>query len=338
MIFCKPTKFTGELTAHLWVVRLGKIDTYTIARGASMKIKVTDIESLDGPFLEVMRRRMRSLKKVLSLREFNTEAGLWAAALAALLIAYILQFQIVRDESVVQSIRNSLINIVPAFLLGVSIRLLVRRFVLHLPLIQQIGVHLVLAIGFAHAWYLAILVAASFRLNWLTSGITISPFYTAATEWQLLQGIIVYAALQGLIYGRWLQEQLRQARIERDEALKHAPIASDQSPDSIFVKSGGEFQKIDLVDLIHLEADGDQVKLHTRFGPVTCNRALSSYAEQLEDCDYIRLHRSHLVRGSQIVSAEPTGDGRLSIHLTNGTSIVASRTGTRAFKQYTQQR
>ena len=303
-----------------------------------MKIHLSHEAAPDSALSENTNRRLEEFKRVLSRRAFKTEMGLWMAALTALLIAYVVQFQIVRDETVLRSIRNGLINVVPAFLIGVSLRFLVRRFVLQLPLVQQVGIHLVLAIGFAHVWYLAILVAASFRFDWLSSGITVSPFYTAATEWQLLQGVIIYAALQGLIYGRWLQEELNQTRIERDEARERAPDMRDQSLNSIFVKSGGEFQKIDLEDLIHLEADGDQVKLHTRFGPIVCNRALSAYAEQLEDHDYIRLHRSHLVRGSQIVSAEPTGDGRLSVHLTNGTSIVASRTGTRAFKRYTQHR
>ncbi|MEO1405893.1 MAG: LytTR family DNA-binding domain-containing protein, partial [Pseudomonadota bacterium] len=162
---------------------------------------------------------------------------------------------------------------------------------------------------------------------------SLSPFYEAATLWQLLQGVIIYAAMQGLIYGRWLQERLQATRSALDEALHRTPEASNAELDSVFVKADGEFRKIDLEDLIHLEADGDQVQLHTRQGHFACNKSLSDYAQKLEDSGYIRIHRSHLVRANAIISAEPTGDGRLSIHLSSGASIVASRTGTRAFRQ-----
>lgn len=249
--------------------------------------------------------------------------------------AYTTQFQWVRDEGVFRSISTSLTNVVPIVLIGVSVRLFVRRYLIKRPVLEQIGLHFFLAIAFAHLWYLLILVFDDFRSDWLTSGINLSPFFQAASQWQLLQGIVVYAAMQGLIYGRWLQEQLRVTRQELNDALLRIPeTESSNQADAVFVKSNGEFQRIDIEDLIHLEADGDQVRLHARFGSFPSNRSMASFAAQLEDIGFIRIHRSHLVRANEVLSAEPTGDGRLSVHLSNGTSIVASRTGTRVFKDY----
>lgn len=276
------------------------------------------------------------LRETYERRAFRSETTLWCISGIALVIAYTFQFQLVRDESVFRSILTSLINILPIILVGVSVRLLVRRYLLRRPIVEQVAIHIVMAIVFAHLWYLLILLLAGFSLDWMTSGINLSPFYAAATRWQLLQGIVVYAAMQGLIYGRWLQERLDETQMALQVALERAPDRKPTEPDAVFVKVDGEFKKIDLEDLIHLEADGDQVQLHSRLGSFACSKPLSGYALQLEDSGYIRVHRSHLVRVKEIVSAEPTGDGRLSIHLSNGTSIIASRTGTRAFKNHTR--
>ena len=274
--------------------------------------------------------------RVLKYRAFKSETMLWTAAFVLLGLAYFMQFQFVRDETILQSIRTTLVNVVPIVLIGVSIRLLVRRYLVNLPLIGQLGAHFILAIVFTHVWYLLILVSASFRLDWLTSGITLSPFYEAATLWQLLQGIVIYAAIQGLIYGRWLQERLQDTERRLEEALQQEPDKTSEATAAVFVKTDGEFRQIDLEHLTHIEANGDQVLLNTKLGQFSCNKSLSEYTQKLEDSGYIRIHRSHLVRATAIIGAEPTGDGRLSIHLDSGTSIIASRSGTRAFKDYTR--
>lgn len=274
--------------------------------------------------------RMRS-------RELKSETTLWAAAFTLLGIAYFLQFQFVRNETVFRSLRVTLINIAPIVLIGVSVRLIVRRYLLKRPIIGQLGAHLCLAVVFTHLWYLLVLVTASFRLNWLTSGIELLPFYASATLWQLLQGIVIYAAMQGLIYGWWLYERLQQTQSELELARQREPQDSLAATDAVFVKRNGEFRQVDLQDLTHIEANGDHVLLHTKLGQFVSNKALNDYAQKLEDRGFIRVHRSHLVRATAILAAEPTGDGRLSIHLDSGTSIIASRSGTRAFKDYTQQ-
>ena len=277
------------------------------------------------------------IRRWIAQKEFRSEVSLWAVVFVALTAAYTAQFQWVRDEGVFRSISTALTNTVPIVLIGVSVRLVVRRYLIKRPLLEQVGLHFLMAIVFAHLWYLLILVLAGFRSDWLASGISLSPFYEAASQWQLLQGIVVYAAMQGLIYGRWLQERLQATQQELNDALLRATeSAPPKQANAVFVKSDGEFKKIHLEDLIHLEADGDQVRLHGRFGAFPCNRSLSSFAAQLEDNGFIRIHRSHIVRANEILSAEPTGDGRLSVHLSNGTSVVASRAGTRTFKDYTK--
>ena len=283
-----------------------------------------------------MTAQIRHLDGLLNARAFKSETTLWCVAFVLLGFAYFMQFQFVRDETILKSIKSTLVNVVPIVLIGVSLRLLIRRYVLQFPAIGQLGAHIVLAIVFTHLWYVLVLVTASFRLDWLTSGMTLSPFYEAATLWQLLQGIVIYAAIQGLIYGRWLQERLDDAQTKLDAFRRRDAQTPRDGIAAVFVKDDGEIRQIDLEDLTHIEANGDQVLLHTKRGQFTCNKALSEYAETLEDYGYIRVHRSHLVRATAILAAEPTGDGRLTLHLDRGASIVASRSGTRKFKAFAQ--
>ena len=49
---------------------------------------------------------------------------------------------------------------------------------------------------------------------------------------------------------------------------------------------------------------------------------------------FVRIHRSQLVNAAMVRSAEPTGDGRLTIHLMNNVSLVSSRAGAKRFREF----
>jgi DNA-binding LytR/AlgR family response regulator len=46
----------------------------------------------------------------------------------------------------------------------------------------------------------------------------------------------------------------------------------------------------------------------------------------------VRLHRSHIISLRHLVNAEPAGDGRLQVTLSNGDQLVSSRAGVRALR------
>jgi len=286
-----------------------------------------------------LTRRVSSRAQIISKSyQFQTETQVWVAAITALCICYFIQFELVRTQSALASLRSTLVNVAPMGLLAVSVRLLVRRVLVKRSWLQQFIAHIILAVVFAHAWYVLLRVAGSFRLDWISSGMHLSPFYESATTWQLLQGVVIYSALLGVIYGCWLHDRIEDLQLKLDmaEAVTSSEETTSGTADSptIFVKHSGEYRRIDALDVFHIQADGDYVRLQTRQGEFQSNKPLASFAKKLEGRGFIRIHRSHLVRASQIISAEPTGDGRLSIHLSNGTTVIASRSGSKAFRDH----
>lgn len=271
-------------------------------------------------------------------KHFQSEVHLWIAAFFSLAVAYCLQFYWVRTTTLLMALESTWINIGPILLLGLIVRLIIRYFAIGRSILTQIIIHIFLAAIFSHCLYLLILIVDDLQLNWISEGFNISPFYASATKWQLFQGLIIYGGLQGLIYGWWLYEHLMSS--QEKVALQNETSAdkielSDPSKASIFIKHDSEYKKIDAADLVHIEANGDYVLLHTRQGVYSSGKSLNVFATQLEELGFIRAHRSHLVNVKAIQSAEPTGDGRLSLHLSNGTTVTASRNGSRLFRQLT---
>ncbi|MEM9232813.1 MAG: LytTR family DNA-binding domain-containing protein [Pseudomonadota bacterium] len=278
---------------------------------------------------------MGMMARVRAIALAHREVSFSLLALLAFGAAYVLEFQFVRTETVGQSILAALRNIIPLGVLGILVRQITRHFIIPLPPIVQAGLHAVLAAVFSLTWYLLILVAAGLQQNWALEGFSIEPFYFKAASWQLFQGITVYAAVLGFIYGFYLWEQLDQARrtLQQSTApLTHAAAQDTEDARMIFVKSAGEYVRLDANEIIHIEAKGDYVVLQTRRGTYSSNRTLKDHLSDLEGAGFIQAHRSHLINLQAVRAAEPTGDGRLSLHLSNGTTIIASRSGSRAFR------
>ncbi|MEL6757832.1 MAG: LytTR family DNA-binding domain-containing protein, partial [Pseudomonadota bacterium] len=102
----------------------------------------------------------------------------------------------------------------------------------------------------------------------------------------------------------------------------------------LIIRSGREYLSFDYDDIFYLEANGDEVKLRTRTGTTKTTKSLSSLADALPTPPFVRIHRSHIINIENVQSAEPAGNGRLTIHLSNGTSLITSRAGARAFREH----
>lgn len=77
--------------------------------------------------------------------------------------------------------------------------------------------------------------------------------------------------------------------------------------DAIFIKQGGNFEKVLLHDVTVIKAQGSYSVLHTEDRKFTISMNLHSALEKLSRPDFIRLHRSYVVNVRQIESVEPNG-------------------------------
>jgi DNA-binding LytR/AlgR family response regulator len=74
--------------------------------------------------------------------------------------------------------------------------------------------------------------------------------------------------------------------------------------DYIFIKTEYKIIKINLEDILYIEALKDYTKIYTPFQPVLTLRSLKSFETRLPSDKFIRVHRSYLVSLNKINSVE----------------------------------
>ena len=106
----------------------------------------------------------------------------------------------------------------------------------------------------------------------------------------------------------------------------------------IFVRDRGSVVPVAIADVTHFEADGDYVAVHARGRRHLVYVNLGDLAERLDRARFMRVHRSHIVSLACVATLSPIDANRVTVHLRDGSHINASRTGTRALRQWMRAR
>lgn len=81
--------------------------------------------------------------------------------------------------------------------------------------------------------------------------------------------------------------------------------ASSPSKDHLFVKVDRQLQRVNLCDITHVDAYGNYIKIHRQTGGMLLSlQSLSDFLAQLPERDFVRIHKSHLVRFDKIDALE----------------------------------
>lgn len=114
-------------------------------------------------------------------------------------------------------------------------------------------------------------------------------------------------------YGRFLQA-VERARRRAEAANAEGAANDDEAPksagprqdadDHVFVKTGGRLVKLDLGDLLYVEAQGDYMLMHTPTDKHLVHSTMKAMASRLPESDFVRVHRSYVVRLDQIKDIE----------------------------------
>jgi len=83
---------------------------------------------------------------------------------------------------------------------------------------------------------------------------------------------------------------------------------------------------VPVADVDRLEADGNYVAVHARGKRHLLRESLQTLESRLDPADFVRVHRSHLLRIERILRLEPCGHGEYAITLSDGTRLTSSRT------------
>lgn len=111
-------------------------------------------------------------------------------------------------------------------------------------------------------------------------------------------------------------------------------VAQDQTRlDRILVKHGVKIKIIPAEQIHYLEADDDYVKIHTAEGTFLKNKTMATFERLLDPTQFVRVHRSFIVRVAYINRLEPyEKDSHIAI-LSTGAKVNVSKAGLARLKQ-----
>jgi two-component system, LytTR family, response regulator len=95
----------------------------------------------------------------------------------------------------------------------------------------------------------------------------------------------------------------------------------------LVIRSGSQVQIVHCNDVLCLEADDDNIIIHCEKERWQKNQTLKFYENKLDPNDFLRVHRSFIVRVTAIKKIEPYSKDAFIAVLTNGLKISVSKKG-----------
>lgn len=102
---------------------------------------------------------------------------------------------------------------------------------------------------------------------------------------------------------------------------------NQESKNRIVLKVKNEIKIIPISEVIFMEANDDYVNIHTKEGKFLKNKTLTFYEKNLDASQFVRTHRSYIVKINEINKIEPYEKDAYQLILKNGSKIPVSRTG-----------
>ena len=123
-----------------------------------------------------------------------------------------------------------------------------------------------------------------------------------------------------------VRERLRGAAVRRPEVAPSSGQATMRKPESLVVRVGTRDVVVPLADVALLEADGVYTALHVRGRRYLVRRSLHELERALGATEFVRVHRSYLVRRSAILEVRPARTGaHRELVLESGVVVPVSR-------------
>ena len=244
-----------------------------------------------------------------------------------LFATYWLIFYLTTDDGLLGGSLNAALNAIPALALALVVHLILEKHVWDkgIGLVQLL--HVPLALGFAVLWYLAIRVIGALQGGSITEALSVQPFVPVAFAWQMFQGVTFYAvaALASLCVHL----------LRRIELLESGGGSGRARQPFLMLRTEEGTEKISHDEIVTISGAGDHAVVTLRTRTVTSSTNLSQFEALLPQEQFIRAHRSHIVSLAAIERSEPAGNGRTTLHLANGSTVITSRAGTRALREAT---
>ncbi len=114
-------------------------------------------------------------------------------------------------------------------------------------------------------------------------------------------------------------------------------VATEKEPmlglkDQVFVKDGDKCWFVSLQDIRYFESDGNYIKVFFDTFKPMIHKSLNALDEKLNDRDFFRASRKHIINLSWVESIEPWFNGGLMVKLKGGDKVEVSRRQAAKFK------
>ena len=241
---------------------------------------------------------------------------LWLCGSAGVWVMYLAVFLQVPGSRLGDAAVNALANVVPLALLAASAHLVTKRHVMKLSVPAQIIVHVVIGARFAAAWFTLVTLALAL-IGYAQSGqFERSGFTGRAFIWQNLQGLVLYWALSATTYA-----------VRGGRAAAPVTIVSAPPLERYLTRKGDDIAPVNVRDIIMIAGAQNYAEVTTLTDTHLVRASLGEFEQRLDPQRFIRVHRSRIINIDHLDFAEPAGGGRLMAHMTDGTAVPLSRTG-----------
>jgi DNA-binding LytR/AlgR family response regulator len=95
-------------------------------------------------------------------------------------------------------------------------------------------------------------------------------------------------------------ERFLKAANKAVQQLTEKEMSGQATPSFIFLKADRKVHKINLDDILHIEAAGDYIKVVTGDGQYIVNDTLKNLQEELPPLQFIRVHKSYIISRKKI--------------------------------------
>lgn len=107
----------------------------------------------------------------------------------------------------------------------------------------------------------------------------------------------------------------------------------DDPLERLFIRTPGDILPVHTDEIVRLEASGDYVEVHCGGDSHLVSLSMSEFERRLDADRFLRVHRSHIVNADHIDRIARHDDRRLRLVMSDGSTVVASRAGTRQLRE-----
>lgn len=94
----------------------------------------------------------------------------------------------------------------------------------------------------------------------------------------------------------------------------------------IWVQKRAEFRRVPVTQIDWIEAERDYIRLHAAGDSYLLREPIGRMEERLDPADFVRVHRSALVRRERIIAVQQAGYGAIRVQLATGIAVRVGRT------------